>query len=192
MRKELFLHILSGADGLINSVVHTDMYFLVIVSYSSPPSSAWEDANALMAGSGVMARIAVFLILLDGHDPKVLPRIIGSASVDMVNMPSGPFASHVQPREPMCVVIAPINSDANVTIPVRGASNISGANTPTGRIATDAPRENTCFRVVRQKLSELFCCKIRLSHDALQRLIGQGLAATANRCPAPLLYGSLA
>lgn len=144
----------------------------------------WPDSNrcAPFAVTRVNAKNAGFVLRLwalqvlrvDMHRclAQVIRSSIGAVAVNVVNMLCWPSAVHVNPRNPVSEEEKAIDADSRVTVP--RANTSSALPYSPSILMFGGPRKDAGFRVVMQKLSDAFCGKIGLSHDALHSLSGQG------------------
>jgi hypothetical protein len=163
------------------------------------PKPAGVQLDTSVRNPSAIADDLVLMVLRVGSFSQIAPFCVCAVAVYMVDLVLWRDSRHVNPRQAMRAVQVPIQANIKVSVRSMVASLFSGvARMPLnssigvckfGRMAL-TPNKNPGIWVIGKELFNSFCCNIRLSHDALQRLIGQGLAATANRCQAPLLYNS--
>lgn len=147
-----------------------------------------------VAGNAKNARLAIGLsgspvlqIDLLGYIPQVAVPVVGSDSIDVVNLTSGESASHVHEGQPMAVMVLLIDHQHDIAKRLADVSGLLPAfgGSPTVR----KPCEHSGFQVVVKKLAQTLRGKIGLSHDALQLLIGQRPASVDSTVRASSFYG---
>lgn len=133
------------------------------------------EIDAKVSAGVVTPRSAKILAIeLFGRIAKVLDAVISSIGIQMVNVVQRPLAMHVEPSQPVSQVSSRIDRYSVVSLDATAFHNEVGA--VPHLMALRCPHlsgEYPGFRVVVKKLTQTRGCKIGLSHDALQMLIGQ-------------------
>lgn len=146
-RDGLFVHLNGGAP-------------LAVVEVSA-------QQTALTSGLGFPLVLQVFAL---ADNAKINDPVVVTNAVDVVNLTSRPDSVSVKPCKPMRRKSFRPNSDANVTFPTKRAGQTTGRYAVNG---ANTPGKNPRLGIVMKQLAQTFCGKIGLSHDALQKLIGQ-------------------
>jgi len=103
---------------------------------------------------------------------KVGKSVVGSVSVDMVNLINRPLSGHVQPRKAMPIVVALTNSNHDISAHSIDATDSLSWH-PSFWAWVFQASKHARFGIVMKKLAQTLRGKIGNSHDALQLLIGQ-------------------
>ena len=143
------------------------------------------SANPKESRSAVFIGTLPILNVYHGGDiSKIRPAVIRRIAINVVDVMLRPLASHVEPCKPVPVGIIGIGSDVNVAV----FGNASGLRASEISTHIHSPGEKSRIRVVMQKLAQTLRSKIGLSHDALQKLIGQRPASVESAVRASLFY----
>lgn len=113
--------------------------------------------NALK--SVAIAVLAVSSVLTMGRLPEILYPVVGSVSIDVVNLILWPLSANVEPSQPMRSVSFTGNLNVNVASMVRAASHRTDANFWPWL----APSEKSGIRFVRQDVDQFVVLD---EHDA--------------------------
>lgn len=114
--------------------------------------------------------------------------VVGSITVDVVKHATRPRFECVQPGQSVSLVREVVEADYSVATSIEGASHIAAISTS----SPSGPSEDSRLRVVVKKLAQTLRGNIRLSHDALQMLIGQKPAFDSQSMRASLFSGRVA
>lgn len=141
----------------------------------------------LMRASKAPARQFVLHVRGMRHDAKIWPSVVGPVTVDVVNLPAGPSASHVKNGKPVSPITAASNAYFDVSARCAfGAGFAAGGAYAAPALDGLAPKELSSFWVVVQKLAQTLRGKIVASHEALQLRIGQRPTSVASAASASL------
>lgn len=94
---------------------------------------------------------------------QVHKTIVGSIPVDVVNLKARPMTVRVQPRETVCAVSMPANSQENVSVGVNTASGLASLE-PSMSPHVYPARKHAGKRVEIKQGSELFRSQVMFSH----------------------------
>ena len=140
----------SSLDGLEKAKAYTAP---VHSNGRSPLTSRFMPVNALV--SRFVGRLfgGISIVSKPSREPQISKPIIGSVSVDVVNVARWVNAGHVEKGKPVRVMFAPINTYVNVPV----FSYCPGGHSYNGMVSASAraPYKYACVRFVLQSLSEL-------------------------------------
>jgi hypothetical protein len=130
------------------------------------PSDA-KDAAFVMA-----ARVADVLHVFGvSENAEIYQPVVGTNSVDVVNLMCRPCAVNVQPSKSVSLVA--VSSHADLQVPVTSGAQDCSCFMASTISRGGAARENSSIGVVADQFSQSLCGKIISSHDAAPSLIGQ-------------------
>jgi hypothetical protein len=149
--------------------VPNDDFFAVNMDQGSPYRSVFDDTHVPMLV--VFPRPADVLDVLRVRDvAQVADPVVSGVAVDMVNLVNRPLAVDVQPSETMGSVFVPVHP--NVDVSGRLGFVVDRAELDANR-GSNLSAKNSSLGVVIKKFAQAIYAKIRFSHDALQKRIGQ-------------------
>jgi hypothetical protein len=127
---------------------------------------------------GVWATLVLHVLRLVSI-AEVVPTIVRSVAVNVVNLSFGPRVSHVQPRKAMSEIDCSVNLNryvATASSRARGVSNFDYHG------CAYTPRKKACKRIVIEQFAQALRAKIGFSHEAVLSLIGQRPASVDRTC----------
>lgn len=143
-------------------------------------------SNPKKAGRARCVPIAhVLRIELSRHVAQVGNSVVRPAPVDVVDFTVRPFAGHIEPREAVRIVPAPIHTNDDVSRHSIDTSDC-GAGSPAPTMGRCRAREHASLWIVVKQFAQTLRGKIGRSHEAALSLIGQGPAAIRSRLRASL------
>lgn len=167
------LHLDVSGVGFLGGVKRANVPAPATDHDSCQPTPTLRRPNhANQTTSAAPSRFSVLLILRVRGLSQIRPAVIRSIAADMVDLSAGPFACHPKPSKPMRKKGLLPNVDATVSV-VGGQPRDSAGGFATPTIVGDSPSEDPRLCFVVKQLAQALCGKIRLIHDALQKLIGQ-------------------
>ncbi len=136
--------------------------------------------SAEQAGRLVVAPSPPSVLAVDGlsYVSQLANSIVSGFAVDVVNLPGGPNAMHIQPCKAMRSIAPAVNHDDRVAV-CDTASTPSWLCRPSSK---NAPSKYASFGVVVKKLAQALRGKIGLSHDAPVKRIGQRPVSVSSTC----------
>lgn len=161
----------SSCNGKVECGVMSERNLLAIMANVSDPFAFCRpEVNATRA-AGISSAVRVLTVLFVRRCAQVIPAVISTATINMIHLVCWPFASHIQPRQAMCKVVDIVDGQSAIAGAVHYKTSGGSGFKPLPEI--NSPGENSSIGIVRKNFSKIFCGNISLSHDALQRLIGQ-------------------
>lgn len=104
----------------------------------------WKPSDSLK--TMFVCCFAVSPILTIGCFAKIFKSIVGTISVNVINMLFRHSSSYIEPNNPMCSIVFPVNLKIRVAATVNAPSFIANADFWSGAI----PVKESSFRVVAQ------------------------------------------
>lgn len=150
--------------------------FAAHLQLSNPPTRSIAPSHARDAAGVVLVEARPILDVEAMRDiAEVLPAVVGTASVSVVNLKHGPLACHVEHSEALCGVETPIKPDQKIAAAF--ASWIGPGPMAPVAASCDATSEHACQRVVMKQFAQARGGKIGRSHDAVPRRVVRDRAA---------------
>lgn len=157
----------SRFGGCVKTEVSTLTAYLdarLPLAFTCVPCDAKKSALAIQVCSPLVLGIE-----RTAHISQVANPVVAPNPVLVVDLVSGPFASHVEPSEPVGQVGPIVNLDRDVPILV----NTAGQQTLSSAGPGFSPRKYACLLGVVKNLVQARSRKIGSSHEAVLSLIGQ-------------------
>lgn len=133
------------------------------------PSTVSAAIDAKTAAFAILVGIPSILHIDSTIDiSQVCKSIVGSIAVDVVDFFVWPTSGHIKPSKTMSRVTNVIDLNGDV------AKKCEGAGIPIGQTSTrNTPTKYAGRWIVPKEFAQSLRCKIRLSHDAPKKPIGQ-------------------
>jgi hypothetical protein len=139
------------------------------------PKAAGMQLNASEPMGIVFANLLILALLTHCSFAQIFPAVVAWNSILMIDCFAWPFTSHIQPCQSMRLIRA--LEYTNVYVPSLFAYMSRRAKTKAAAVVVMVPSENAGYWIVIQDLTKTICGKIRVIHDALRVLIGEGPVA---------------
>lgn len=173
---------------LFNGVKASYVTDAVVVLDNGAPFSARQPMDSFNSGHGISCS-GVKSVLYGGCETKVTDSVVGPVPIDVVNK-FRPLSMAVEPSQTVGKEFLAVDTDLDVAISMRTAGRVAWGRLAFSAAGSDySPCKQSRVRTVVKKFAQALCGKIGLSHDALQKLIGQRPGASANRLWASSFYG---
>jgi len=157
-----------GLISLFRSVVSTKANLLSVDRYFGKPSFfVWRNTKVSAFISSFRFAYILFVFYVR-HISKICNAIVRRVSIDVINLLFWHETVNIKPRQPMRsdLMTIHLNVDSTSLLPSSGRANGLPSR-------LDAPNKNSSLGAVIKKLAQAIYAKIRFSHDALQKRIGQ-------------------
>lgn len=113
-----------------------------------------------------LGKPAIAAILRARRWAQIVPAIIVSIPVPMVNVMSRPFSGHPKPRKPRGFVRPSSCPDEPVSLDLVNAAGTIARHC-TVRVRTNTPSKDACLWIVAQYFLEFFCCNHQVKMPAI-------------------------
>ena len=111
--------------------------------------------------------------------PQVTQTIIRWIAINMVNSSNGPTPMNIKPSQSMSVTTMAHKTNTYSSVGGSSSSNVTNFGSSTVQFN---PSKQSSIRIIMQELFKNFWGKIRFSHDAPYKRIGQRLTCVDSTC----------